>query len=85
MVSRQYGIWSKVSWFKIHISNPRNKEMQKNLNLKIKYESFRPFAPSILEDVNSWFDLDCKSPYMLLVDNVKKSKLLKTKLKNHGY
>ena len=65
------------------LADPRNKEMQKNLNLKIKYrESFRPFAPSILEeDVNSWFDLDCKSPYMLLVDNVKKSKLLKNKTK----
>jgi len=50
--------------------------MQKNLNLKVKYrESFRPFAPSILrEDVNSWFDLDNDSPYMLLVANVKKEK-----------
>ena len=50
--------------------------MQKELNLKIKFrESFRPFAPSVLiEDVNNWFDLDCDSPYMLLVSNVKKDK-----------
>ena len=50
--------------------------MQKELNLKIKFrESFRPFAPSVLiEDVNNWFDLNCDSPYMLLVSNVKKDK-----------
>ena len=44
------------------------------MNLKIKYrESFRPFAPSVLEeDVSNQFELDCKSPYMLLVSPVKK-------------
>ena len=48
---------------------PRSPTMQKVLNLKVKYrESFRPFAPSVLrEDVQTWFDLDCDSPYMLLV------------------
>src|SRR5262249_38580910 len=42
---------------------------QKVLNLKVKYrESFRPFAPSVVaEDVPEWFDLECESPYMLLV------------------
>ena len=57
------------------IADPRSEKMQKNLNLKIKYrESFRPFAPSILrEDLNDWFELDCDSPYMLLVADVKKS------------
>ena len=56
------------------IADPRSEKMQKNLNLKIKYrESFRPFAPSILrEDLNDWFELDCDSPYMLLVADVKK-------------
>jgi carbamoyltransferase len=46
--------------------------MQKMLNLKVKYrESFRPFAPAVLrEDVADWFDLDCESPYMLLVADV---------------
>lgn len=54
------------------IADARSSTMQKNLNLKIKYrESFRPFAPSVLEEkVSSWFDLDNKSPYMLLVANV---------------
>ena len=44
------------------------------MNLKIKYrESFRPFAPSVLEeDVSNQFELNTKSPYMLLVANVKK-------------
>ncbi len=56
------------------IADPRSEKMQKELNLKVKFrESFRPFAPSVLrEDVNNWFDLDCDSPYMLLVSDVKK-------------
>ena len=55
------------------LGDPRSGEMQKNLNLKVKYrESFRPFAPSILKDeVNKWFDLTTDSPYMLLVSKVK--------------
>ena len=57
------------------IADPRSDKMQKNLNLKVKFrESFRPFAPSVLRnDVNDWFDLNCDSPYMLLVADVKKS------------
>ena len=52
--------------------------IQQTLNLKIKYrESFRPFAPAILnEDVGEYFDLETASPYMLLVSNVTKDKLL---------
>ena len=55
------------------IADPRSNVMQKMLNLKVKYrESFRPFAPSVLnEDVSHWFDLNCDSPYMLLVANLK--------------
>jgi len=52
------------------IADPRNEEMQLKLNVKIKYrESFRPFAPSVLEeDMHEYFDLKTeKSPYMLLV------------------
>jgi len=51
------------------LADPRNPEMQKRLNLKIKYrESFRPFAPSVLaEDVREYFDIETASPYMLLV------------------
>jgi carbamoyltransferase len=58
------------------LGDPRSEQMQKTLNLKVKYrESFRPFAPSVLrEDVTDWFELDYDSPYMLLVDNVKKDK-----------
>ena len=57
------------------LGDPRSPEMQKTLNLKIKYrESFRPFAPSVRrEDVAEWFDLDTDSPYMLLVADVAKS------------
>ena len=56
------------------IGDPRNKKMQSIMNLKIKYrESFRPFAPSVLEeDVGSQFEINKKSPYMLLVSPVKK-------------
>ena len=58
------------------IGDPRIKDMQKQLNLKIKYrESFRPFAPSILrENLNEWFDYNKDSPYMLVVADVKKEK-----------
>jgi carbamoyltransferase len=58
------------------IADPRSETVQKQLNLKVKFrESFRPFAPSVLrEDVSQWFDIQCDSPYMLLVADVAKSK-----------
>jgi len=51
------------------LADPRDPQMQKKLNLKVKYrESFRPFAPSVLrEHVAEWFDIDVDSPYMLMV------------------
>ena len=54
----------------------QNPKMQSVMNLKIKYrESFRPFAPSVLaEKANDYFEIDCESPYMLLVAPVKKEK-----------
>lgn len=54
------------------LGDARNKEMQKKLNLKIKYrEGFRPFAPSVLKEDNaSFFNLKTDSPYMLLVADV---------------
>ena len=63
------------------LADPRSSKMQKELNLKIKFrESFRPFAPSVLfEDINEWFELNCESPYMLLVSDVKKEKQIKMK------
>ena len=58
------------------LGDPRSDQMQKNLNLKVKYrESFRPFAPSILrEDLSEWFEMNVDSPYMLLVANINSSK-----------
>jgi carbamoyltransferase len=57
------------------LGDPRNPEMQKKLNLKIKYrESFRPFAPSVqAERVAEYFEYQGISPYMLLVHPVAKS------------
>jgi carbamoyltransferase len=54
------------------LGDPRNPEMQKKLNLKIKYrEGFRPFAPSVIEeDISTYFEINTPSPYMLLVANV---------------
>jgi carbamoyltransferase len=58
------------------IADARNKENWKKVNLKIKFrEDFRPFAPTVLEErVSDYFDLDCESPYMLLVADVKEEK-----------
>ena len=58
------------------IADPRSPSTQKQLNLKVKYrESFRPFAPSILqEDLADWFELGVDSPYMLAVAEVCQSK-----------
>jgi carbamoyltransferase len=58
------------------IGDARSPEMQKKMNLKIKFrESFRPFAPTVLaEKVSEWFELDRESPYMLIVADVKKNK-----------
>ena len=55
------------------IADPRQVNMQEKMNLKIKFrESFRPFAPAILEEESSkYFDLPIKSPYMLLVAQLK--------------
>ena len=60
------------------IANPASPEMQRTLNLKVKYrESFRPFAPAVLrEDVSDWFDMNCDSPYMLFVAGVRDTKRL---------
>ena len=59
------------------LGDARSPAMQQLLNLKIKYrESFRPFAPVVLEeDASDYFDLDCPSPYMLLVTLLNKGHL----------
>ena len=68
------------------LADPRNSRMQKQLNLKIKFrESFRPFAPSVLENkTEDWFQIEGSSPYMLLVAQVKEKKLRKKEKKNQG-
>tara|TARA_Y200000002_G_scaffold373301_1_gene372167 strand:+ start:688 stop:2520 length:1833 start_codon:yes stop_codon:yes gene_type:complete len=58
------------------LANPKSEEMQKELNLKIKFrEGFRPFAPSVLyEKSKEYFKLDYQSPYMLLVAQINEDK-----------
>lgn len=58
------------------IGDARNTKMQVTMNLKVKFrESFRPFAPSCLEErVSDYFEMNCPSPYMLLVAPVKEER-----------
>jgi len=58
------------------IADPRSPRMQSVLNRKIKFrESFRPFAPSCLEErLGDWFEIDRPSPYMLLVAPIRKER-----------
>src|SRR6266850_1487107 len=58
------------------LGDPRSPRMQAQMNLKIKFrEGFRPFAPSVLRDrVSEYFELDCDSPYMLLVAPVRRER-----------
>lgn len=65
------------------IGDARSQQMQSTMNLKIKYrESFRPFAPSVLEEkVKEWYDLDVNSPYMLFVAPINKNKQIQMTIK----
>ena len=58
------------------LADPRNPNIKKIINSKIKRrESFRPFAPSIIEEhTKDWFDIDKEVPYMSEVYQVKESK-----------
>ena len=60
------------------LGDPRSESAQSTLNLKIKFrESFRPFAPSVLEeDIAEYFELDRPSPYMVLVSDVKEERCI---------
>ena len=55
------------------LADPRNEKMKEILNEKIKHrESFRPFAPSIMEEhISDYFEMDIPSPYMLMVAKIK--------------
>ncbi len=63
------------------LADPRKEDMQKKLNLKIKFrESFRPFAPIVMKEYcHEYFDIKRESPYMLIVDYLKKDKLVEIK------
>ena len=67
--------WPRALWNRSILGNPLNKENWKKINLKIKFrESFRPFAPSILEEkLWKFFDLEGSFPYMLFIAKVKKN------------
>jgi len=69
------------------LGDAKNPEMQRKINLKIKFrESFRPFAPSVLqEDVSKYFHLRNISPYMLLVKEVKNIDRNQNSGKPHGF
>ena len=69
------------------IGDARSPEMQKKMNLKIKYrESFRPFAPSVrAENISEYFEIDRESPYMLLVADVQKSRRVEMSEEQKSY
>jgi carbamoyltransferase len=60
------------------LGDPRRRDTQTVMNMKIKYrESFRPFAPTVLEEkASEYFEIDRPSPYMLLVAQVRKERCL---------
>ena len=68
------------------LADPRSSSMQRKLNLKIKYrESFRPFAPAVLEErMSDYFDHTGISPYMLMVAPVNKSLWVELNEKEDG-
>jgi carbamoyltransferase len=68
------------------LGDARSMEMQSVMNLKIKFrESFRPFAPSVIqENVSDFFDMDSPSPYMLLVSPVKEDKINQDSRRSNG-
>ena len=69
------------------IGDARSERMQRTINLKIKYrESFRPFAPSIREeDIEEYFDIDCPSPYMLIVADIVKDRQIPMTKEQENY
>jgi carbamoyltransferase len=68
------------------LGDPRSPRMQAQMNLKVKFrEGFRPFAPSVLrERVQDYFELDCDSPYMLLVAGVKRERRISAGPESEG-
>jgi carbamoyltransferase len=69
------------------VADPRSKSMQSKLNLAIKFrESFRPFAPSVLEEcAQDWFDLKQPSPYMMFTADIKDKHRVDEPVDNESY
>jgi len=70
----EYG--PRALWNRSILASPIDKEMKNKINTRIKHrEDFRPFAPAILEeDVSNYFEKNILSPYMLLIEMIKKDK-----------
>ena len=68
------------------LADPRNEKMKEILNEKIKHrESFRPFAPSIMEEyISDYFEIDIPSPYMLMVAKIKQPEKIPAVTHVHG-
>jgi carbamoyltransferase len=68
------------------LGDPRSPRMQAQMNIKIKFrEGFRPFAPSVLrERAGDYFELECESPYMLLVAPIKRDRQIPTSPQDEG-
>jgi carbamoyltransferase len=68
------------------LGDPRSPRMQAQMNIKIKFrEGFRPFAPSVLRHrVSDYFEMDCDSPYMLLVAPVAKQRQIPMTTEQHN-
>lgn len=68
------------------LADPRSPSMQSVLNLKVKFrESFRPFAPSVLrERIQDYFEMDCDSPYMLLVASIGEHRRIRMTAEEEG-
>ena len=90
LVARKISLGNVIGWFQGRmefgpralgnrsiLGDARNPEMQKKVNLKIKFrEGFRPFAPSVLEeDMNNYFEMSIPSPYMLFVAQLQQKRL----------
>jgi carbamoyltransferase len=85
----------REKWSLIHVrsgsrsilADPRSENMKSVINIKIKNrESFRPFAPSVLQDKSSeWFDMKVKSPYMSFVSYLNKDKCFDSETNSNDF
>ena len=75
MVSRKYGIGPRALGNRSILADPRNPNMKDIINMKIKEEIFRPFAPSVLSEFQAdWFNSSFSSYYMSTLAFIPKEK-----------